>query len=74
MRRAVTLSGQIVGFALWKSYTDLARNASAIGQDGTESGTKGMRKVQGEGMRVGRKRRANGPKALMCISARLILG
>jgi hypothetical protein len=41
MRKAVTSSGQIVGFALWKFYADLARNASAIGKDETESGDQG---------------------------------
>jgi hypothetical protein len=37
MRKAAIPSEQIVGFALWKFYADLARNASVIGQNGTES-------------------------------------
>jgi hypothetical protein len=37
MRKAVTSSGQIVGFALWKFYTDVTQNPVANIQDGLDS-------------------------------------
>jgi hypothetical protein len=54
MRKAVTLSGQIVGFALWKFYTDHTRNPSAICQEGFGSRDQGDDSGTATGMRIGK--------------------
>jgi hypothetical protein len=54
MRKAITPSGQIVGFALWKFYTDLTRNPSAIGQEGFGSRDQGNDSGTATGMRIGK--------------------
>lgn len=49
MRKAATASGQIVGFALWKFYTDIAQNPAVIGQDGVDSQDPGEATGKGVG-------------------------